>query len=273
MRRFLAVTIIQIVLLIESSGAEPAKVLSRDEFLTSLAGGFVTEFGSFGTSTGDEAAFKAYICSNWDDLLKNLDTIPPPKKNKNLLIAIIGVAAEDLPPEEYINFLERYLDLAEANKIPKNQLSMQLGGRAKKNYFLSVNWKHPRVAAIFQRALKLFPDPGEPNHEALLQEASGKLADNYRTGKSVDTPNPETLSGIELRPPDESFFERLKKTRSRDEISTQQRAPQAVRNTLSTATGDASPFGSSRLPWVIAGALLLALIAFAQLIRTKLRQR
>lgn len=247
------------------------KALSRDEFYSSLAGGFVTEFGSFGTSTGDEAAFGAYIRSNWKDLLTNLDSIDPPKKNKNLLIAIIGVAAEDLPPEDYINFLDKYLDLAEADKIPKNQLSMQLGGRAKKNDFLSVNWKHPRVAAIFQRSLRLFPDPGEPNHEALVQAASGKLADNYRTGKSDENPDPETLPGIELRPPDESFLERLKKSRSRDE-SSKQRASQADKNSEATDDEVSSQSVSSRVPWIIAGAVLLAITAFAHLLRTKLKR-
>ena len=156
----------------------------------------------------DRDYFIKYICYHWREILDNVKDLPKSEgsftSNQdaiNLSFAIVGGACESLSPSEYLDFMDRITELCEQNLIAYDSYSSQLGASSKKQDFLTVNWEHPRVQAIFEKARKLVPVTDEATLSWLNEAARGELADNYMTNKSDDAPLPETLPRIKLERP------------------------------------------------------------------------
>jgi hypothetical protein len=188
-----------------------AASMSKQEFDKAVKGSTSFEDGYYDTKTGDKAEFTRYICEHWLSLLEsyepNENNNDP--NNKTLTIDLICFAAENLPPIQYVDFLDKLLDILEARDFGFDDPSTLFHGRNAKYSFLQVNWEHPRVQAILQRQIKLFAnDPIAIS--ALKSTASGKLADSYRTNVPDDAPYPETLPGIKLLPPDGVLLKKIR---------------------------------------------------------------
>lgn len=197
-----------IILLMDHSMAVS---MSKREFDEAVKGSSSCEDGFYDTKTGDKGQFTRYICEHWLSLLEsyepNENNNDP--NNKTLTIDLICFAAENLSPMQYLDFLDKLLDILEARDFGFDDASTLFHGRNAKHSFLQVNWEHPRVQAILQRQIKLFAN-NPVTISALKSTASGELADNYRTNVSDDAPYPETLPGIKLLPPDGALLRRIR---------------------------------------------------------------
>ncbi len=180
--------------------------MTREEFLVAAKGAYTTEMGSFGTKAGDEEAFGNYIRSNWRTIVLEVDGLMNDGVDgmHGFTYSTLAYACEDLPGEEYVDFLDSLAKMLEKKKAAGERLpnygQLFSGFGAKKN-FLSVNHGHPSVKRLLQRLIDLFQD--EPPDGASVFEAqiNGELADNYLTDVAPGSPLPETLPGIRLKRP------------------------------------------------------------------------
>ncbi len=171
------------------------------------------ESGGFGVRDIDEDVFYDYIRANWRQIAENIEVLPlaDPGPGRSFLseadairasVIRFTAACEALPPMEYVEFLETMIGLHEQGKISFEMLQdgpfMPVW---RKHSFLSVNWEHPRVAAILNKMIELTPPEKESFLSLLRDEAAGELADNYMTARSDDDELPETLPGIKLQRP------------------------------------------------------------------------
>lgn len=169
----------------------------------------VSEYGDFTVEGKPADDLVNFLTSHWRDLLQDANKIEDPDELARVA-SKIGAAAEQLPPLEYLNFLEGYMDLYEARRFPDMTFAVQLCGRGRKESFLSVNFEHPQVQILLERAKQLLPKDDEVVQTMIQKMASGKLADNYLTNVSDDAPLPETLPGIKLRKPWASLLDKIK---------------------------------------------------------------
>lgn len=161
---------------------------------------------------------KQYFLANWQSILNDLDSLPirryDPKYKKERVIGSYSTFFEDceaLEPLNYLDFLEQSLTLAETGRIEKGMLLDLTAGLVEKQNFLSINYEHPRVAAILQRKLKIAQNEDSSWRELLEKSANGDLADNYLTNQSTDAPLPQTLPGIKLKRPWGSLIKKYEK--------------------------------------------------------------
>jgi len=174
--------------------------------------------GRIGESLGyivpdiDRSIFDDHIKKNWRNIADNVEILPLASSpydgqihdyeiSRSASAASFAAACEVLPPMEYLDFLDKWLDLFDQDRITYRAVNSGWGGVQKKIDFLSVNWEHPRVQIILKRALKLVPANGDGLYEVIEAMAQGELADAYRDNKSDSAPNPETLPGIKLQRP------------------------------------------------------------------------
>ena len=156
----------------------------------------------------DDQVFFDYVCQHWREMADHIEDLPPAEGNftskkdaVNASVSHFGAACEWLPPLEYLDFMEKFLTLAEQKRISFRPIEWQMMADCKKQDFLAVNWRHPRVKAIFARARLLTP-PREKDFLSWMDGAAeGELADNYMTNMPDDRPLPETLPGIRLEIP------------------------------------------------------------------------
>jgi hypothetical protein len=191
-------------------GATAALEIPRD-FAEQFKSAQVSEDGRLAVADGSTDELVAYIKAHWRELLDGIESIPDPP-NPISKLSIIGAAAENLQPMEYLDFLDKYLDTCERSKLPGRYMVSQLAGSAKKSFFLAVNFEHPRVRNILHRALDLLPEDAETeaSRELIRTILAGELADSYMTNVPEDTPPPETLPGIKLRKPWASILDKIK---------------------------------------------------------------
>jgi hypothetical protein len=120
------------------------------------------------------------------------------------LYLTISLACEELGPPEYLDFLDKILDIHEQKKVRGETIGyadLLFFGQGRKKSFLAVNWENPRVRGILLRAVRLFSDLDPDAANYLQRQANGELADNYMTGEPDDAPRPETLPGVKLQRP------------------------------------------------------------------------
>lgn len=162
----------------------------------------------------EEDVFKSYIKSNWRAIVENIEILPqriPPPGFRitsetlafNSSVSNFASACECLPPSEYVEFLDKLLSLYEKKRISVHSISLNFLGRGKKHYFLAVNWEHPSVRALCQRALEVLSEENEASsvRSVVVSISQGELADNYMNEDAEDLPLPETLPGIKLKRP------------------------------------------------------------------------
>ena len=240
-----------------------AETMNREEFEKAVKGSFHSDDGYFGTNTGDKAKFTQYICEHWKDIMReyipNYHNSDGP--NKTLTIDVIRFAAEDLPPLEYLDFLENLLDMEDQGKLPRGNNSLMLDGRNKKSSFLEVNWQYPRVQAILKRAIKLFSND-KVAVAAFEATASGKLADNYRNGVSDDAPDPETLPGIKLQRPWGSLIRKYEWLTGKKVPPDPKYDPRTDRRGHTASVDPKEQVTAGLWPWFALGGVLIGVVFF-----------
>jgi hypothetical protein len=159
-----------------------------------------------------------YFLSNWSQLLNNIEHFPTrmydPSYKKERIISTVSTFYEDcalLEPLVYVDFLDKVLSLRESGRITPGELQLILLPDNSKSDFLSVNYEHPRVANILEKAISLVPPDDDGLKRCLEDMANGSLADNYLTNKSMDAPLPQTLPGIKLKRPWGSLIKKYEK--------------------------------------------------------------
>lgn len=200
---------ILLLLIFLTSGKCYSESMSLEEFDKAAKGSFSSDDGYFGTDTGDKVQFGKYVCKHWSSILDKYDPTIARHGMRGLNYVTISLAAEDLPPMKYLDFLDKILDLKAGGKFSSHIDSLLLHGRARKHHFLAVNWQHPRAQATLQRAIKLFAND-KSAVESFKAYATGELADNYRNGLTEGTPDPETLPGIKLQRPWSSLIKKIR---------------------------------------------------------------
>jgi hypothetical protein len=105
----------------------------------------VGESGGMALGPAERELVTGYVRNHWRDLLDHLDEVPSRSGSVRAATSVVGLAAEDLPPMEYLDFLDHFLTVYAAGKIKDNALQMQLAGIERKNYFITVNSAHPRL--------------------------------------------------------------------------------------------------------------------------------
>jgi hypothetical protein len=243
------------------------------EITSGLIQSSIGESGGLYIGGVDEEIFTKYITTHWKSIVENIEVLHPKKRvtsgtELNLRsVSIFAAACEQLPPLEYIDFLERILELFDQNKIDANAVEMLLG-TDKKHHFLSVNWEHPRVRVILAKVIKLIPAADENLRSCVEDMANGKLADNYMTDKGDDDPRPETLPGIKLVRPWDSLLKKYERMTGKkieesydpqfnprpEKVGRTQPAPQAA------VTSSPLPTKNSGWPWVIVILVIIPII-------------
>ena len=242
----------------------PLETVDAFRNTTLSEGGGLVSFGN------EREVVIEFVKMNWREVLDNLDQVPSPGGNVSGAAMLVGAAAEELPPLEYLDFLDAYLTLYERGGVNDDLLRAQLAGDNRKNYFVAVNAAHPRVKALLLRAKNLVPKENVVFQEYLDEEIAGARSDMYFANASRDTPPPETLPGIKLRKPFESLIEKAKRmTRSSDEATRRNHASVADADEPGSGT-EMSERGSKKGSiWLVVGALVILIIAMSKAYRKR----
>ncbi len=90
------------------------------------------------------------VKDNWKDLLDHLDDVPSEAGNIRSAARVVGNAAEELPPLEYLDFLDHYLTAYSRGHIEDEILRWQLGGgRSEKLFYHGQCSSSPREESSF----------------------------------------------------------------------------------------------------------------------------
>lgn len=156
----------------------------------------------------DDPKFVEYVLKNWRTIAEKIEMLPEVEGNIpeegvafNASVMAFSEVCQKLPPMEYVDFLDQMLIHFDQGQISESAFESMLLAQLEKHSFLSVNFEHPRVAAILKKAIRLTPAKNESLKSCLEDMSSGKLADNYLTNRSDDDPKPQTLPGIKLKRP------------------------------------------------------------------------
>jgi hypothetical protein len=233
-----------------------------------VAGAFadasVGESGGLFTGAPEERDILVeYVKSNWRELLPHFEEIQVRGNTIESKISVVGIAAEELEPLEYLNFLDEYLILVRQGRVPLDEFVCQIGGNGRKRDFIAVNWKYPKVKELLKAVMKLNEEKGgilSPDEVTGLQSvAEGGEADAYDDGTGREPP--ETLPGVKLENPFASLIKkatRLEKTKAAAEGNSG--GGKAGQSEAEEAGAEHEGTGGGSL-WGIAAAL--ALLAFA----------
>lgn len=166
----------------------------------------------------DDPRFVDYILKNWRWIAEEIEILPEvegdiPDKGVAFNASVMAFAetCQKLPPLEYLDFLDQMLVHYEQGRISDTAFELMLLAQLEKHDFLSVNYEHPRVAAILKKANRLTPAKNKALKSCLEDMASGALADNYKTNREDDAPLPQTLPGIKLKRPWGSLIKRYER--------------------------------------------------------------
>jgi hypothetical protein len=160
----------------------------------------------------------AYLLNNWRDIAADVESLPVtkfyPKYNVKQALGSFTIffrACEELEPLEYLDFLDQMLIAYEKKQISDLAFQDLIFAETKKQDFLSVNYKYPRVATFLRKAVALIPEEDESLRSCLEDMANGTLADDYMVNRSDDGPKPQTLPGIKLKRPWDSLIRKYEK--------------------------------------------------------------
>ncbi|MDB6078476.1 MAG: hypothetical protein JWO82_2223 [Akkermansiaceae bacterium] len=142
-----------------------------------------------------------YVLSHWRELLENFETIHTRADTSASSITTLGLVAEALPPEDYVDFMDRYVEIYAQGRIPERALVSQLRGVGRKSLFMAVNARHPKVLAVLNKAKGAVPVENLELQKIITDEMNGKGVDGYYFDAVQGTPSPETMPGIHLKPP------------------------------------------------------------------------
>lgn len=180
----------------------------------------IGESGGFFIHGVEKEKFYDFIKYHWREMADNIEVLPSAdagpgfsfnseKVARSASAMNFAAACEILPPEEYVEFLDKWTSLAEEGRIPF--AAFERMGVDQKYCFLDVNWEHPKVKGILRRMIKLAPPNEESWLEMMTAIANGELADTYMENMSDDAPLPQTLPGIKLKKPWGSLIKRYER--------------------------------------------------------------
>lgn len=277
-----------ILLIIGFLHLKAAGIAIPDDIEVGFEKGRTGESGGLFLEDVDRERFIGYVCENWREITDHIESLPRAKGSFgtkdgafDCSVNTFATACEWLPPEEYVDFLNKLADLYEQERIGYLAVKFQLGGNAKKDSFLAVNWHHPSVNAFLQRMKTLVPDQKDVDWiEGVLR---GDHEDSYMVNKSDDAPLPETLPGVKLKRPFASIIPRFERLTGK-KVPPDPRFPEddSSRPPRRPGSGDSdSPTESvlpSRLPgdakaWSIASFSAAALLLAALLLLRESRRR
>ncbi len=249
-----------------------------DDISEGIAQSRIGESGGFGIRGVEEERFRTYIRENWREIMANIETLPlaksPPGYSfsskeiaKEASLQSFAAACEVLPPEEYLECMERFLDLYESGKVSPGPLLNQLMGLEQKADFFDVNWEHPRVQEILQRAKKVSDEPSVAEYAD--HAAKGQLAENYMNDRADGDPGPQTLPGIKLKRPWGSLIDQYEALTGKKAPYHPEYDPRPDKRTMAGTQGrkmestseNARPVSFPLWPWfAFAGGMVVAAI-------------
>lgn len=142
--------------------------------------------------------FVRSITANWQEVLDNVLLIAPDIRRQSLII----VAAEFLPPPEYVKFLHSVCDLRAQGKLNRDSLQYVWTARMVKSGFLCYNYDEPEIISIVNRIeshmTKDFPNELE---EAFAACKSGEAKSQLIAWRAHEgEPTPELFVGYDKSP-------------------------------------------------------------------------
>jgi hypothetical protein len=163
----------------------------------------LTEDGGLTGDVLEIRDFRGYVLDHWRELLDHAAELPRNQGLYGNTVGLIGGAAAHLPPTDYLEFVEKVIDLAEAKKIPKEAVFDQIKGENKKDGFMAWNWADPRVRRLVQRAQRLVSEKDKVTSAWLKDLLSGDLAkpENFFSGNRSDSVPPQETLPSAVSPP------------------------------------------------------------------------
>jgi hypothetical protein len=150
----------------------------------------VSEDGHLPLSPGVGLEFVRYTLRHWQAILPKIGEIAPDSRRQALLI----VAAEFLPPREYVEFVSKVCDLSLQGRIDPQAINYIFWARLAKSGFLIYNYDKPEVDLILQKLQRIAtknPSIIDADTNYFQDLKSGRLKEStvqYRTLQGGDTP-------------------------------------------------------------------------------------
>jgi len=168
-----------------------AKKMSLEEVKAFLADERkqVIEPGTAPFQTSQDIAFSLYLADNWQRALTLLENDAPNRRQQNLIV----VAAEAMPAQDYVRFLNGVCGFIESGKLELPGWSFGFGSDLKEG-FLAYNYDQPEVVALINRLEAIYKakEPGKWD-EYLSSIKSGDGKKNLVEAlTSYGDPMPET---------------------------------------------------------------------------------
>lgn len=213
-----------------------------------------------------------YVANHWEELLDNIEDVPSYARSPRSAVMWVGSAAENLPPTDYLNFLDHYLTICGERRVDAEVLGLQLMGQNRKQFFLMVNYEHERVRTILHRAQHLIPQENRSLHDLIDKTLAGNLADTYFANAGDDTPLPETLPGIKLRPPFASLIAKRERDERRAEGLGSSNTPNGMTKSDTNMTEEPGSETASGTNWFLGAALAVLALGCWTLLAAKRRR-
>lgn len=242
------------------------EVFFPDDVRPAFTEGGIDEAGNIRLGNANKENTISYVTTHWKELLDQVDNLPvkdPNKKSsKRRSIRLLGSLCEFLPPEEYLDFLNRWVGLAENKKIDSELLLGQFMGYGKKRHFVTVNYEESRIQSLLNRSQRAVSKEEDPEfHEWIDSALVGDMADSYFMDDEVV---PETLPGIKLRDPIAKLMaEARERNRGNQRGSKDAKQPEHLReskNRIPSGSEESAKSVSSETKWSIAGVCTVILL-------------
>jgi len=139
--------------------------------------------------TPQNLAFLRFVAENWQQALSLLEGNAPDLRRQYLIV----VAAEYLPPQDYVRFRNGVCDLMESGKLKMPGWTFYCGSFIKQG-FLAYNYDQPEVAALINRIETICKaqEPGQWD-KYFSEVKSGEAKKNLMKDLTSDgDPMPET---------------------------------------------------------------------------------
>jgi hypothetical protein len=177
--------------------------------------------------------------ASWPQMMTNIETVAPSKLSKTILF----VSFQSLPIDDYLQFLDQAVGLAENKIIDKQLLEwILLPGSKNVRGVLDYNYEKPVVKDILHRVKSLYAD--SPNMaglcDAILSGAAKKEMDEYYNEVPADhRPFPAQQS-----------------------LGTNSATPTHAISTASPTVAQSVPLSQRPITWIAVGAFLLIIGGF-----------
>ncbi len=158
----------------------------------------VTEDGFLPSRMPASSDFARSVVMNWPEVLNSVESLAPDLRRQ----ALVVVAAEFLPPKDYVQFVNRISDLKTSSRISIEALHFVLWARMTKDGFLAFNYDQPDVAAAISK-LERHVMANAPNdwRDYFADIKSGKMKQRLIEKRNREGDKlPESMSVVESEP-------------------------------------------------------------------------